>query len=412
MQATKRDYYEVLAVSRSASEEEIRKAYRRLAMKYHPDRNGGDAEAEQKFRECAEAYEVLSDANKRRRYDQFGHEGVRGQAHDFSHVDVSDIFSMFEDIFGFAGGGIGGRGRRGNVGGRRAVAGMDLETQIELTLDEVATGVEKTLEFQRQEICTTCRGQGVKAGAKPKTCSTCAGQGRVAQQGFGGMFRMVTTCPHCRGRGQLVEPRDVCQSCAGSGRTKKKRVVQLSIPAGVHEGQAVRLAGEGEPGDAGAPGGPAAAGDLLCYVSVKPHPVFTRHNNDLVCQVPVSFTQAALGASIEVPVLQAAVDSPEPVQAGGNGEAKKPRPTAKLDIPAGSQHGAVFKLKGRGLPDVRSYRRGDLIVQTLIEIPRTLTEAQKQLLEQFAATEDEQVQKPGAMPQRKSFLEKIRDMIG
>src|SRR5688500_15656693 len=181
MPVTKRDYYEVLSVSRTASEEEVKKAYRRLAMKYHPDRNGGDAEAEQKFRECAEAYEVLGDAHKRQRYDQFGHEGVRGQAHDFQHVDVSDIFSMFEDIFGFAGaGGMGGRARRGTVGGgRRAAAGMDLETQVELSLEEVASGVDKTLEFQRQEICKTCSGQGVKPGAKPKSCPTCNGQGRV-----------------------------------------------------------------------------------------------------------------------------------------------------------------------------------------------------------------------------------------
>lgn len=403
MQVSKRDYYEVLSISRTASEEEIKKAYRRLAMKYHPDRNGGDKEAELKFRECAEAYEVLSDSHKRRRYDQFGHEGVRGQAHDFAQVDLSDIFSMFEEVFGF--GGMGGR-RRGTVGTRRAAAGIDLETQIELSLDEVATGVEKTLEFERQEICGTCKGHGVKSGARPRPCPTCNGQGRVAQQGFGGMFRMVTTCPQCRGRGQVVEARDLCAACSGSGRTKKKRVVQLRIPAGVHEGQAVRLASEGEPGDPGIPG--AAAGDLLCYITIKPHAVFTRHNNDLVCQVPVSFTQAALGASIDVPVLPGTDQPP----AGGNGEPKKPAPTTRLDIPPGTQHGEVFKIRDRGLPDVRSYRRGDLIVQTLIEIPRKLTEEQRKILEQYAATEDESVQKSGAMPQRKSFLEKLRDMIG
>lgn len=420
MPVIKRDYYETLSLTRTASEEEIKKAYRRLAMKYHPDRNGGDAEAEQKFRECAEAYEVLSDARKRQRYDQFGHEGVRGQAHDFSHVDVTDIFSMFEDIFGFGGaggiGGGGGRGRRGSAGGaRRVAAGMDLETQIELTLAEVGSGVEKTLEFQRQEICQTCAGQGVKAGAKPKNCPTCGGQGRVAQQGFGGMFRMVTTCPHCRGRGQLVEPKDVCGTCSGSGRTKKTRVVQVKVPAGVHEGQAVRLPGEGEPGEPG-----AAAGDLLCYITVKAHSVFSRHNNDLVCQVPISFTQAALGATIEVPTLRVEEGDDGAAAESMNGRAKRrndksPAPAAELVIPAGTQHGEVFKLKGKGLPDVRAYRRGDLIVQTLVEIPKKLTERQRQLLEQFAHTEEESGGKQGsldAMPQRRGFLEKLKDMIG
>jgi molecular chaperone DnaJ len=217
------------------------------------------------------------------------------------------------------------------------------------------------------------------------------------------MFRMVTTCPHCRGRGQLAEPKDVCGTCGGGGRTKKSRVVQVRIPAGVHEGQAVRLPGEGEPGEPGAP-----AGDLLCYITLKAHPVFSRHNNDLVCQVPVSFTQAALGASIDVPTLRPAATEP-----ASNGDGKHESPaTAKLDIPAGTQHGEVFKLKGKGLPDVRTYRRGDQIVQVLVEIPRKLTERQRELLEQFVETEDESVHKHGAMPHRKSFLEKLKGMIG
>jgi molecular chaperone DnaJ len=407
MPATKRDYYEVLSVSRTASEEEVKKSYRRLAMKYHPDRNGGDVEAEQKFRECAEAYEVLSDAQKRRRYDQFGHEGVRGQAHDFSHVDVADIFSMFEDIFGFAGG---RPGRRGSVGGgggaRRMAAGMDLETQLELTLEEVAAGVEKTLEFQRQEVCDVCAGHGMKPGAKVKVCPTCQGQGRVAQQGFGGMFRMVTACPQCRGRGQLIEPKDVCVTCSGSGRTKKKRVVQVRIPSGVHEGQAVRLPGEGEPGEPGAP-----AGDLLCYITLKPHPTFSRHNNDLVCQVPVTITQATLGATIDVPTLRSG-EKPEPARNNGDGASGESPATAKLQIPAGTQHGEVFKLKGKGLPDVRSYRAGDQIVQVLVEIPRKLTERQRELLVEFARTEEDSQLESSSMPHRKSFVEKLKAMIG
>ena len=401
MPTVQRDYYEVLNVSRTASGEEIKKSYRRLAMKYHPDRAADDPEAEAKFRECAEAYEVLSDPAKRQRYDQFGHEGVKGAHHDFSHVDVSDIFSMFEDIFGFGGvGSRGGRRRRGPA------AGMDLETQLELTLEEVATGVEKTLEFDRDETCDTCSGGGVKAGAKPKPCPTCGGQGRVAQQGFGGMFRMVVACPHCRGRGATVEPKDLCDTCRGTGKIKRKRVVKVKVPAGVHEGQAVRMAGEGEGGEPGAP-----AGDLLCYIAIKQHPVFSRHNNDLVCQVPVSFTQAALGATLQVPTLKGADDE------GGNGQVNgksggNSGAVAELMIPPGTQHGEVFKLKNKGLPDVRAYRRGDLIVQALIEIPKKLTERQKQLLREFAETEDDALHKQGAMPQRKSFLEKLKDAAG
>ena len=379
MSVTKRDYYEILGVARSASGDEIKRAYRRLAMKYHPDRNNGDAraEAETKFKECAEAYEVLSDDSKRRRYDQFGHGGVQG-AHDFSHMDVGDIFSMFDDIFG----GLGGFGARvgGGVGGgrQRAQRGFDLETQVELSLAEVATGAEKTIEFEKQDNCETCKGTGAKPGSSPVVCVQCGGQGRVAQQGFGGMFRMVTTCPNCRGRGTVVK--EQCLSCGGTGRQLKKRVVTVRIPAGVHEGQAVRIAGEGEPGENGAP-----AGDLHCYIAIKPHPIFSRHNNDLVCQFPITFTQAALGSRVEIPTLKG---------------------QEMMDIPAGTQHGEVFKLKGRGLPDVRSGRMGDELVQVLVEIPKKLTEKQKQLLREYATTEDGNL-----LPQRKGFLDKLKDVF-
>jgi molecular chaperone DnaJ len=374
MAVTKRDYYEVLGVTKTSSGEEIKRAYRRLAMKFHPDRNNGEgaAEAEIKFKECAEAYEVLSDESKRRRYDQFGHQGVQG-AHDFSHMDVGDIFSMFDDIFG----GLGGFGGRGGGGRARVARGFDLETQVELTLSEVASGAEKTIEFEKQDNCDVCKGSGAKAGSSPVVCPQCGGQGRVAQ-GFGGMFRMVTTCPNCRGRGTVV--REQCAACGGTGRQLRKRVVTVRIPAGVHEGQAVRIAGEGEPGDNGAP-----AGDLHCYIAVKPHPIFSRHNNDLVCQLPISFTQAAMGGSVEVPTLKG---------------------TEQMNVPAGTQHGEVFKLKGKGLPDVRGHRIGDELVQVLVEIPKKLTERQKQLLREFATTED-----GSAMPQRKGFLEKLKDAI-
>ena len=240
--ATKRDYYEILSVQKTASEDEIKRSYRKLAMKYHPDRNPGDQQAELMFKECAEAYEVLSDAQKRQRYDQFGHQGVAGQQHDYSGMDVGDIFSMFDDIFG----GFGGRQQQRQPGsGNRPARGFDLETQVELSLAEVAMGAEKSIEFEKQDVCEVCDGSGAKKGSGPVTCPTCGGQGRVAQQGFGGMFRMVTACPNCRGRGQVIK--DKCPNCQGVGRVGRKRTVTVRIPAGVHEGQAVRIAGEGEP---------------------------------------------------------------------------------------------------------------------------------------------------------------------
>ena len=372
MATLKRDYYEILGVVKTSDGDEVKRAYRRMAMKYHPDRADGDkVEAEAKFKECAEAYEVLSDEPKRKRYDQYGHQGVQGQ-HDFQHMDVTDIFSMFNDIFG---GSAGGQQR----GARQTTArGFDLETQVELTLNEIASGVEKTIEFEKQDLCETCRGSGAKPGSPPVVCVQCGGQGRVAQQGFGGMFRMVTACPNCRGKGSVV--REQCLSCGGGGRQMRKRVVTVKIPAGVHEGQAVRITGEGEPGDNGAP-----PGDLHCYIAVKQHPFFSRHNNDLVCQIPISFTQAALGSKVDVPTLLGPFE---------------------MDIAPGTQHGEVFKLKGKGLPDIRTYRNGDELVQVLIEVPKKLNKKQEQLLRDYAAIEDSAI-----MPQRKGFLDKLKEMF-
>jgi molecular chaperone DnaJ len=370
----KRDYYEVLGVERTVDGEEIKRAYRRQAMKYHPDRANGDkSEAEVRFKECSEAYEVFSDDGKRRRYDQFGHEGVTGQ-HDFSHMDVTDIFSMFDDIFG---GALGGGGRRGGQT-RRASRGYDLETRIELTLQEVAVGAEKQIDFEKQDRCEHCQGSGAKPGTAPIVCLQCGGQGRVAQQGFGGMFRMVVACPNCRGRGTVV--RDNCPNCNGTGRQLRKRTVVVKIPAGVHDGQAVRVTGEGEAGENG-----ATAGDLHVYIAVKEHPVFSRHNNDLVCQVPISFAEAALGAKIEVPTLKG---------------------KETMEVPAGTQHGEVFKLKNRGLPDVRSHRSGDELVQIVIEVPKKLNDRQKQLLREFSASEDARLKE-----ERKGFFDKLKDLI-
>ena len=255
----KRDYYEVLGVEKTASEEEIKRAYRRMAIKYHPDKNPGNKEAEAKFKECAEAYEVLSDAEKRKQYDQYGHEGLRGAGmHDFSRMNVEDIFSMFgfDDFFGSVLGGGGGAGRRGGRRGGPA-RGYDLETGVELTLDEVASGTEKTIEFTRQDLCPECDGSGAAPGTKPTRCPLCGGSGQVAKGG--GFFQMVSTCPQCQGTGHVVQ--NPCPKCRGSGRVPKKRTVTIKIPPGVHEGQGIRVAGEGEPGRDGGPNG-----DLYCYV--------------------------------------------------------------------------------------------------------------------------------------------------
>jgi len=326
----KRDYYEVLGVNRDASAEDIKRSYRRLAMKYHPDKNPDDKEAEAKFKECAEAYEVLSDSQKRGRYDQFGHDGLRGMGmHDYSRMDGKDIFSMFEDIFGGLGGfgdlfGTGrGRGRPSGVS-----RGYDLETSVELTLNEVAKGAEKTIEFTRQDLCSECYGSG----------------------------------------------------CA-KGRVPKKRVVSIKVPAGVHEGQAVRVSSEGEPGRGG-----GTRGDLYCYVRIKSHEFLQRDGSDLIAVVPISFTQAALGATIEVPSL--------------NG-------TRELKIPAGSQYGSVFRIKGQGLPDMRTRRTGDQLVQITIETPAKLNDKQEELLREFAGTENNNV-----CPQSKSFFKKLKKYFG
>jgi len=372
----KRDYYEVLGVGKDASADDIKRAYRRMAIKYHPDKNPNDKEAEAKFKECAEAYEVLSDPEKRRRYDQFGHEGLRGMGmRDYAHMNWQDIGSIFEDIFGFGdlfGMGSGRRSRR--TGPAR---GYDLETTVELTLNEVAKGTEKTIEFTRQDICVECSGSGCAKGKGPDKCPTCGGSGQISRGG--GFFQMVSTCPRCRGTGRVIN--NPCKRCRGTGRVPKKRVVNIKVPAGVHEGQGVRVAGEGEPGRNGGP-----RGDLYCYVKIKPHEFLERDGCDLIAVVPISFTQAALGTTIEVQSL--------------NG-------TKRLKIPAGTQYGSIFRIRGQGLPDIRTGRTGDQLVQVTIETPTRLNAKQQELLREFSATENKTVS-----PKSVSFFEKLKKKFG
>jgi molecular chaperone DnaJ len=385
--ATTRDYYEVLGVEKGASADDIKRAYRKLAMKHHPDRNPGDVDAERSFKEAAEAYEVLSDPSKRQRYDQYGHAGLRGQAgHDFSHMDVGDIFSMFEDIFGDALGGP-ARGRRR---GGRAQRGYSLETQVEITLEEVLSGAEREVEFTRQDLCDNCSGSGATPGSQPVTCTTCNGNGQVAQAGFGGMFRMVTTCPACGGSGKVV--RDPCRDCSGSGRRPKRRVLNVRIPAGIHDGQAIRVPGEGEPGTGGGP-----RGDLHVVVRVAPHDLFIREDDHLVMKMPISFAQAALGAIIKVPTLNGRAKDDT-----GDGSDQR----AEITIKAGTQHGEIIRLPGLGLPNLRTGRRGDLAALLLIEVPKKLTDEQARLLREYARTENHDV-----LPETRGFWERIKSYL-
>lgn len=372
--AEKRDYYEVLGVDRNASPEEIKRAYRRAALKYHPDRNKSP-EAEERFKEAAEAYEVLSDPEKRQRYDRFGHAGLAGVGlHDFSGMGIDDIFSVFSDLFGEAFGG--GRTRGRTRGGR----GVDIQAVIEVDLKDVATGVEKTLRFERADYCDRCGGQGTEPGTRRRTCHTCGGYGQVERQASVGFFvtRTVTDCPTCHGRGDLAER--PCRRCGGTGQAMKERVLSVKVPAGIHDGQMIRIRGEGEPG----PGG-GGRGDLRCIVRIRPSKFFQRDGDDLICVLPISFTQAALGAQVDVPTLTG---------------------TAPLRIPPGTQHGTVLRLPGKGLPNIRTGRVGDEVVHVVVEIPKKLSRAQEELLRQFAATEDKNV-----LPETKGFFERVKEYL-
>jgi molecular chaperone DnaJ len=343
----KRDYYEVLGVDRGTSEAEMKKAYRRLAMKYHPDRNPDNPDAEESFKEAKEAYEVLSNSQKRAAYDQFGHEGLSGAAGGGGGAGgFSDIFGdVFNDIFG------GG-------GGRQNFRGADLRYHLDLTLEEAVAGTTQKIRIPVNVECKTCDGSGAKKGTDPVTCTTCGGHGQVRiQQGF---FSVQQTCPHCRGNGKMIK--DPCSDCHGEGLVQEHKTLSVKVPAGVDTGDRIRLTGEGEPGQGGAP-----AGDLYVEVQVKRHDVFTRDGSNLFCDVPISFVNATLGGDLEVPTLDG---------------------KATLKIPEGTQTGQQFRLRGKGVQSVRGGAVGDLLCRVIVETPVKLSKQQKELLQQFQESLD------------------------
>lgn len=342
----KRDYYEILGVERSADEREIKKAYKRLAMKIHPDRNPDNPEAEEKFKEAKEAYEILTDAQKRAAYDKFGHAGVDpNQAGPGGFGGGADFGDVFGDIFGDIFGG----GRRS----QRAARGADLRYNMELTLEEAVRGVSKEIKVPTLVECDECHGSGARSGTSAQTCPTCHGSGQVQmRQGF---FAVTQTCPHCHGKGKIVT--DPCRKCHGDGRVQKTKTLSVKIPAGVDTGDRIRLAGEGEAGEFGAP-----AGDLYVQVHVKEHPIFVRDGNNLFCEIPISFTTAALGGEVAVPTLDGKV---------------------MLKIPGETQTGRMFRLRGKGVRSLRSGAEGDLLCKAVVETPVKLSDEQKELLKQL-----------------------------
>lgn len=371
----KRCYYEVLGVAKTATADQLKSAYRKLAMQFHPDRNADDSDAEKKFKEVGEAYEILKDDQRRAAYDRFGHAafenggGGRGQRGGF---DFSSAFTdVFDDLFGeFM-----GRGR-GGQGGQRAARGQDLRFDLELTLEEAFSGKDATIEVPSAQTCEVCEGSGAEAGAQPVACGTCQGHGKVrAAQGF---FTIERTCPACNGAGRIIK--NPCKSCNGMGRVRKERTLSVRIPKGVEDGTRMRLAGEGEAGLRGGPNG-----DLYIFLSIAPHAIFKREGSDLFCRVPVPFTTAALGGSIEVPTIE-----------GGK---------AKVTLPEGTQTGRQFRVRHKGMPGLRGDGTGDLYVECAIETPVHLTKKQKELLRQFdaAATEANQPETHGFFARVKEF---------
>jgi molecular chaperone DnaJ len=372
---TKRDLYEILGVNRDANDDEIKKAYRRLAMKHHPDRNPDNPKSEEAFKEAKHAYEVLSDAQKRAAYDQYGHAGVDPQAGmGGGGAGMGGFADAFGDIFGdiFSGG-------RGGGGGRPNVyRGADLRYNLEITLEEAARGAEKMIRIPTTADCETCHGSGAKKGTEPKVCPTCGGAGQVRmQQGF---FSIQQTCPKCHGAGRVVL--NPCPDCGGVGRVKKHKTLEVKIPAGIDEGMRLRHSGHGEPGVNGGP-----PGDLYVEIHIKPHSVFQRDNDDLHCEMPISFATAALGGEIDIPTLDG---------------------VAKIRVPAETQSGKVFRLRGKGIKGVRSHTAGDLMCHVVVETPVNLTERQKELLRELETSSVGEKHNPRA----KSWMDKAKAFFG
>ncbi len=374
--ANKKDFYEILGVNRDASDEDIKKSYRKLAMKYHPDRNPDSKDSEEKFKEAKEAYEILSEPEKRRAYDAYGHAGVNPQMGGGQGGEGFGGFSeAFGDIFGEIFGGRGGAGR----GGQQVYRGADLRYNMDITLEQAARGTETKIRIPTLDDCETCKGTGAKPGTTAKTCQTCNGQGQVRmQQGF---FSIQQTCPTCHGTGKVIpEP---CTACNGAGRVKKHKTLSVKIPSGVDDGDRIRLSGEGEVGVNGGP-----PGDLYVVVQLKPHAVFQREGADLHCEMPITFTVAALGGEIHIPTL--------------DGE-------AKIKIPAETQSGQVFRLRGKGIRPVRQTSSGDLMCHVVVETPVRLTDRQKELLRELEEINKADGDKHN--PRAKSFMDKVKDFF-
>jgi len=381
----KRDYYEILGISRRASPEEIKKAYRRLAIKYHPDKNPGNSkEAEEKFKEVSEAYKILSDPEKRQIYDQYGHAGLEAEvgagAGGFGGFDV-DPFKIFEEVFGREsfGGDIFGDffGRRARTRTREAQPGSDLHYTMGISFEEAAFGTEKEIRVSKYEPCSSCGGSGIRPGSGSQICPTCKGTGYVSvSQGF---FSLSRTCTQCQGRGTII--RDPCRQCRGTGRIRKSRKIKVRIPAGVDHGAHLRLGGQGE---AGLRGGPP--GDLYVSLRVKPHPIFERDGNNIICEVPINFAQAALGGRVIVPTLNGKV---------------------KLTIPPRTQTNKIFRLRGKGIPYLHSPNRGDQWVKVVVETPVHLSEEQKELLRKF-----DELRQGNGQPRMKDFFNKVKRLFG